>query len=281
MRFARSVIRNIYEILYKALLLGSALKKLDPDTEIILSLTTFPSRGFCIFWAILSLKRQEIRPSIIYVTLFPAEYNVRSLRRLTSVLKFIGVTVLYADRNYKAMKKYYPLKTESLETTSFFAVFDDDVLYAKGVIKSLRGDNTKWKVLISGCRGKIVRFKNSEEEFSDYVSWLEIKEEKIGRDCFVTGVGGVMYTKSVIDLLRNQIITNGIDGEQFYTGDDILIWKLAYKNHINIRCVGETLYFDQKLFRKNSGLYLNNVNNGGNDVLMNVKLKTDAISREK
>ena len=104
--------------------------------------------------------------------------------------------------------------------------------------------------------------------FRPYKSWKRIEEPTLECGLLLTGVGGVLLRVDFLDRLFEFIKKDGLDIQDFYTADDILIWIFSISCESYSYCIGSNPFLEMPSSRK-GGLVVENVGLGKNDIIIN------------
>jgi hypothetical protein len=220
---------------------------IDVNTNIVVSLTSIPSRIETVYLAILSLLNQTKRPKKIVLWL-GREYFPNGEIELPNTLldlKSLGLEIefcadLKAHTKYHYAFKKYP---DQLVVT-----VDDDIIYPRTLINTLFDNHLKYPNSIVANRVRFVGVENNR--FKPYREW---KINTVSKDpslkTFATGVSGVLYQPKLF--LNTIFDLDGISKTECI-GDDI--WLKANQIVSNIPVIFTSVYFKQFMQIPNSQL---------------------------
>jgi hypothetical protein len=210
----------------------AGVKKKKRRKKIIVSLTSIPSRMDSLYYTLLSIFNQTIKPDFIILYLakdeFVDEYRIpKNIRQLQQK----GLQIRYVD-NLKSHKKYY--YTMMHYPNDLTLTLDDDIIYSEKLIQNLIEEYRKRPESIICSRSRIVTRINGE--IMKYNSWKCIDEcdkdvEFKREDIFFTTGGGTLFpnwkfSKETFDL--DKIMSNAL------LADDVWLNYMARLNKINI-----------------------------------------------
>ena len=192
-------------------------RKADQDSQIIVSLTTFPARIEKVYLTIFSLMEQTVKPSKIILWL--ADTQFLSEEMLPSALLRLrkrGLEIRFCD-DLKSHKKYY----YTLREFSTFTIItvDDDVLYPPNTIEKLIEKSKQYPDCICCNRGHEITF--TDGKINAYSEWVKeaVYLNKPSMILCPTGVGGVLYPPGSLHrdcLDKEKIIQNAIMADDLW-----------------------------------------------------------------
>ncbi|MDW5290741.1 hypothetical protein [Formosa sp. PL04] len=235
---------------------------IDTNSNVIVSLTSFPARIDVIYLSIISMLNQITKPQKIVLWLGIEQFPLREEGLPNSLLELkpFGLEIEFC-KDLKAHKKYYFAFQKY--PNDLVVTVDDDVLYPRNLLLVLLENHQKFPNSVVANR---VRFMETEGDgFKPYRQWPIniLLGENPSKKLFSTGVGGVLYQphlfKKTFYDLEGIKKTNCI-------GDDI--WLKAGQISNNIPVVFTNFYFRQFIEIPESqteNLYSTNVFNSDND----------------
>lgn len=211
----------------------------NPASNVIVSLTSFPARIDVIHLAIKSMFNQTVRPQKIVLWLGSEKFPKGEIDLPSQLLelKSLGLEIAFCDDIGAHTKYYYAFQKypENLVVT-----VDDDVIYPKNLLEVLL--NTYKTNPQSVVANRVRTMELDGDVFTPYRTWKInssdlIKPSKI---IFATGVGGVLYKPSFF--LKSFFDTTGMK-KTHCIGDDI--WLKAGQIANNVPVVFTNYYFKQ------------------------------------
>lgn len=241
--------------------------QLNDDSNLIVSLTSFPERMPNIIYTLYSLLDQSIKPNRIILCLTEDEFPNKEEDIPTEVLKFkeFGLTIKWCE-HLRSFTKLIPTLEEFPE--SVIVTADDDIYYPKNWLEILWKEHIKYPQDIISHRARRVKFDN--DNICHYNSWEMISDEEDASFLnFLTGVGGVLYPPHA---LHDEVFNKKVFKDICPYADDIWFWIMAIKKNTKIRvpkhCIPHLNYVnalkDLNLTNETSLWSLNKL--GGNDV---------------
>ena len=202
---------------------------LDENSDIIISLTSFPERINEVPYTIYSLLNQSLKPSKVVLWLAIDEFpnKEKDLPEKLLNLKNNGLSIGWCS-NLKSFKKLIPSLKEY--HSNIIVTTDDDIFYRKDWLKSLYDvylDNPN--SIICG-RGRKIKFKN--KTFDKYETWELCKtQENASYLNLMTGIGGVLYPPNS---LNNNVFDYDLACKLCPDADDLWFWAMAVMNKTKI-----------------------------------------------
>lgn len=169
------------------------------ERKIIVSCTTTKNRLDLLYYMIESLKKQTLRPNVVYI-------NISSE---PSFLGDEGITEAptWFDQNFIRINwikdigpygKLLPI-IRQVNNDDLIITADDDVLYHSEWLNSLVTLADDYPDNIVCARGREIK-KNIFGNWQGYYNWKRILHREQGMLILPTGTGGVVYRKSLLDL---------------------------------------------------------------------------------
>lgn len=166
------------------------------DTEVIVSLTTFPARMKTLPIVLESLFRQTVKPDKIILWLADTQFSDKNKVNL-KLHKFItlGLNVEYCEDLRSHKKYYYSMKNNP---DAIVITVDDDIIYSEDMIEKILLVHKKYPNCIVANRAHRIRFLN--EMPLSYKEWEGRAITKSGPEidlCPTTGAGCLFPPKSL------------------------------------------------------------------------------------
>lgn len=164
--------------------------------NIVVSLTSTASRIKYIFPTLYSLASQTLKPNLIILWLGE---NVTYPRSVIKKIESLGIKVEYRKDLGPNTKYHYAFAEYK---NSLVITVDDDILYHEKMIEELYNNTLKNPNLVIARRVHKMRFE-SDKSPAKYKNWIwEYKDAALpSYDLLATGVGGVLYTPSIMALM--------------------------------------------------------------------------------
>lgn len=203
------------------------------DTQLIISLTSFPERMHDIKFTLYSLLNQKLKPDKVVLWLAENQFPNKEKDIPLDVLKLLenGLMIEWCD-DLKSYKKLIPsLKKYSNE---IIVTADDDLFYPKNWLKILYLEYKNHPDCIISQRVRKVKF-NSNEIISPYSQWgLILEESNPSFLNFPTNGAGSLFPPNS---LHQNILNEKMFKKLCPTGDDIWIWAMAILNNTKVKGV--------------------------------------------
>ncbi len=259
----KEVCKFIY--IYKYLYFNKICKKLEKNSDITVSITSYPKRINNLHITVKSVLKQTIRPKKIIIWLFKDEFpdGINMLpKKLTNLFKY-NVEVKFIDTNLKSHLKYYYVFKNFPD--NYIITLDDDIIYYPNTIERLLKMHKMNPNTICANVAKKIEIKNNE--FLPYNKWNIIKNKEINnsRKYIALGVGGVLYPPNLID--KNILFDPDTIKSICLNADDL--WLKACSFIYNTKITTGGSFFPNPITIPNSqkvGLRTTNVNENLNDI---------------
>lgn len=240
-------------------------KYTNPNSDVIVSLTSFPARIQWVHLTIKSIMAQTEKAHKIVLWLSEEEFPGRMNDLPPQLLKLMksGLEIYFCE-NIKAHKKYY---FSFLKFKDFRIVtIDDDVFYPNDLLKSIIRDSNRFPDCIIAHR--VREMIPGESSWAPYREWPinAWNPDEPSLSIMPTGVGGVLYrpqlfSESIYDLdnIKTLCLNN----------DDIWLKANSINNGIKIKFTGQyqNSMIEIKQSQSNS-LYSMNVFHSTNDKMI-------------
>lgn len=209
------------------------LLPLSGGNDLIVSLTSFPSRISTLHLVIYSLLRQETRPDKIILWLSAEEFSngKEDLSPQLIELEKYGLEIHFVDGNIRSHKKYYYVFREYPD--SRVITVDDDILYPVETITNLLRLQKKFPGQI--CCNISRRITFCDGQMSPYKKWPKNQEAADNSSPLnvAIGCGGVLYPPHWYD---DELFRKDLFMEHCPYADDL--WLKANELRCGIDVVG-------------------------------------------
>ena len=224
----------------------------DANSEVIISLTSFPDRINCVWLTIVSLMNQSVRAKRILLWLSSEQFeNVTIPKNLLNLEKY-GLEIKYCE-DLKPHKKYYYTMKDYPEY--YIAIADDDIFYPENHLEVLLNG-------LSRCKDAVIAQKTHHIEFDiegtikQYTQW---KDTVLCNPSFLLvpiGCNGVLYPPNFFDNRLSDL--KYIKEKVLFTDDLWLKINSILKGIKTFSCIeNELVYFDI-IKVKDTGLWRSN-----------------------
>lgn len=229
--------------------------------DVIVSLTSFPTRINKVWLVIETILRQSVKPYKIILWLSKDQFaNKSQLPKRLLRLENRGLTIELRDGDLRSFKKFY---YNAIEYKNYpFITLDDDKLYYSDVIKSLYETSLSFPGCICCNYSRI--YLSDGNGICKYKQW-PINNKLTHQphyNIIPIGVGGVLYPQNVLytDVANKEIFMNLCP-----TGDDL--WLKTMTNLNNVKAVQTKLKIVNVPILHIVNQTLESVNvNSGNDI---------------
>lgn len=235
------------------------------DYEIIVSLTTIPSRINTVWLTIESIFRQEYKPDKIILWLGSELFKDITIPNKIIDLQKKGLEVRYCDDLICHTKYYYTLKENP---NAIIITIDDDILYPKTMISELVHTYLMNKDCIVCHRAHEITI-DENYNINEYNKWNYESKGVSGpsNTLLQTGVSGVLYPPGS---LNEEVLNKEVFMELCPKADDIWLKCMALLNNTPIiKVKSKSKHFPVIGGTQEVALWKSNVKNNGNDVQLN------------
>lgn len=235
--------------------------------KVVVSIASYPKRMPYICGSVETLLRQTIVPDEICLTLAREEFgeNDESLMAPIREMGEAGITVFWAERNLRPHNKYFWCMQSHPE--DIVITVDDDIVYPPTLVQSLLEQHYCHPEAVVANRTHIVT-KNEKNELLPYKQWVMEQSESFDRpqtDLLATGAGGILYPPHAFD---SEVFDADAIEDTCLLADDL--WLFVHEIRLGIPVVNTTAspYLFYVPGSQEEGLYIENLDNGRNDVVL-------------
>lgn len=237
---------------------------IDDESDIIISLTTFPSRINKVWLTIETLMRQEKKPKKIILWLseeqFPEKYE--NIPKRLMKLREKGLEIRFCE-DIKSHKKYY--YTMKLYPNNSVIIVDDDMFYPEDLVLNLM----RASIENPGCICCNLAYKMIVDEYGHllpYSQWERKFDELVGIDLCPIGCQGVLYPANS---LHKSVFNKKDIRELCLNADDLWLKCMGILKKSRVAKVNKTtITFVDIMGTQNISLNRNNVGKNENDLQM-------------
>lgn len=231
------------------------------DYEVIISLTSIPSRIDKLWLCVESLLRQSFKPNKIILWLSDEKFCSNKLPQSLKKQQKRGLEIRYCKDLKSHTKYYYTLKENP---NQIIVTVDDDIYYSPNMLKDLIDVHNKYPNQIICHRAHKITFNEDGtiKRYNDW-GWESPKFNGPSNLLLQTGVSGVLYPpKSLYKDVLNK--------EKFLDicpkADDVWLKVMALLNNTQIRKVrADSVNFHNIEGTQGENLWSYNISSGGND----------------
>ena len=217
---------NIFYPLYVRL---TKPRGVDPASQVIVSLTTFPARIEKVHLVIQCLLRQTLRPRRIQLWLAEEQFPARKLPQQLLRLERYGLEICYCD-DLRSHKKYYYAMQQNPEATVVTA--DDDTFYPESWLQTLVSTADRHPGTVVCMLAHQIRCgeDGSPIPYAQWPSAVEgVTEPRL--DLMPVGCEGVLYPPHV---LHPDVYDKSFFMEACRNADDLWLRAMSLRNGIRV-----------------------------------------------
>lgn len=161
------------------------------NTEIVVSLTTFPARIGTVHQCIKSLLLQTVKPDKIILYLGD-EVTSEQVSDELKALQNYGLTIVTGCKNIRPHKKYF-FAMQTYPDAMVITV-DDDIIYENTLVEDMLKVHVQYPKAVV-CRRANIITRTADGNIADYYTWPACDTHKLAErfDLLPTGAGGVLY----------------------------------------------------------------------------------------
>ena len=225
---------------------------IDADSNIIVSITSFPDRIKTVWIAVASLLNQTKKPYKVILWLAEEQFPGREIPKSLLRLRERGLEICFGE-DLKPHKKYFYTMQKYPEY--FVITADDDIFYPENHIEQLWKSYTAHPDTII-CQWSHLIGIDEQGEFQPYNSWTNNHISKPLYRTLAVGCNGILYPPGSIpkeafaqeDIIRNALFT-----------DDLWLKCMEIKNgRKTVNCNETILIYFNILSARKSGLWKRN-----------------------
>lgn len=208
--FARASIRLIANIIipiyYKLTYRNkkyrlSYCNEINPEIDIVVSLTSFPARINRVWLAIESILRQKQKPNKIILYISKSQFgSINELPHPLLEQTKRGLEIIMVEGDIRSHKKYYYAFNSFQD--AYIITIDDDVFYPSYLISNMINDSKDNPNTIIANVAKTVILHNNE--LTDYSKWPISNLNSCTKQNFLIGIGGVLYPPHSVNTFYKQ-----------------------------------------------------------------------------
>lgn len=219
-------------IFYKIRITIMSKNKLKENANnIIVSITSIPSRFDRLYMSLETIFHQTLKPSKIVLYLGNNIDKTKIPKKILDMQKRGLVIKFRDDVNLKPHTKYFYAMQEY--KNNIIITFDDDIFYNKNVIKILYSSYLKYPNAVCCMRPSKITFDNNM--IKNYLSWEGFYN---GDDALIpnhylcaTGVGGVLYPPHI---MPEETFDLNLISKMALCQDDLWLKFIEVKNNIKV-----------------------------------------------
>jgi hypothetical protein len=255
-------VRNTVDTLLLRLKSGETFRP-NENSNLVVSLTSFPARIKHAWISIETVFRQNFRPSKVVLVLAADEFPGKVLPKLIREQEERGLESLWVRKNIGSYKKLFPTRSDFPKAS--IVTIDDNLFHEPWLLARLVDAADANPSAIVGHRGWVVCWNGST--LAPYADWPSANRQTPSHRVFLTSGAGMLFPPGA---LSNRLLL-GIDlAEKLCPqADDIWYWGVAAVSGAPMICLGNHALRPIRAQRKTPQLKPGNVNQGGNDRQLN------------
>lgn len=231
----------------------------DPDSKVIISLTSFPGRIGTVWTTIDSLLNQTKKPYKVLLWLAKEQFPEGELPRSLVRLQRRGLEICFCE-DLKPHKKYHDAM--QIYPEYFIVTADDDIFYPENHIEQLwKGHEKHPDAVICHWSHQIALDK--EGNFAPYNNWEDNAVSEPAYSTLAVGCNGVLYPPGSIP--KEAFVKESITENALFT-DDLWLKCMEIRNDWKtVNCNETVLIYFSNLFSGKAGLWKSNTGEKGNN----------------
>ena len=227
----------------------------DENSNVIVSLTTYPARIKIVWTTIASLLNQTYKPAKVILYLSREQFinEFEDLPKRLINLQRRGLEIRFVDGDLKPHKKYYYSFKDYQD--KYVITADDDIFYPENMIEELVSASEKYPAAVVCTRSHKIRIIdiNGNKGFAPYNSWTNNTTEEPDLLSLAVGCNGVLYRPILFD--EEVFNVDSINKNSLYT-DDLWLKAMEIRNGIKTyNCSKEPLVYFDNIFTSGTGLW--------------------------
>lgn len=237
----------------------------NENPRLILSLTSYGRRVNNVYYTIISLLRQTMKPDMVVLWLDKEHWNDNNIPDRLFRLQKKGLTIKYC-KDLKSYKKLIPALEEYPH--SLIITCDDDIYYKSNMVERLVEAYEKDPTKIYAHRAHLITY-DSNGNLDSYNKWPEEISNMSGSQVFPTSGGGTLYNG---DLLYKDVCNDELFMKLSPKADDVWFFFMSHLNKTNsvVLPYKGFIYYPldvvYQTLHKNSNLAYSNCNECLNDI---------------
>ena len=234
----------------------------NPDSDIVVSLTSFPGRISTVWITVQTLLHQTLKPQRIILWLAEDQFPNRKSDLPQSLLRLeqFGLEIRFCDNLFPHKKYYYSMK----EYPAFKVItVDDDIFYPENLIEELQKLSKEFPDCI--CCTWAHEITTIQRSIQPYKKWKQCVMEggHPSLKLIPIGCGGVLYPPYSV---ANTIFEKEDIKALCLRTDDLWLKSMAViAGTKSVRWRKKTPIFFSNMNSQDSGLYHQNLGNDRND----------------
>lgn len=199
-RLSQTVSKGLRYVAAEGALRTPRMSRKVEDSDVIVSLTTYPDRINIVWKTLETLFRQSVRPAKIVLVLSSDEFPDQVLPRVLEKYAAEGLQIVFVNGNTRSYKKLLPAL--DLYPDRSIVTADDDILYPHRWLEQLVEAHRQRPTHIIGHRGTAILEQG--KGVAPYLEWPQADLRTPANRVFLTGSGGILYPpKSLPDMVSD------------------------------------------------------------------------------
>ncbi|WP_051538336.1 hypothetical protein [Butyrivibrio proteoclasticus] len=244
--------KGIVNVLYP--IFGKCEFGVEPSSNVIISLTSYPARIKTVHLTIMTLLNQTVKPKSVVLWLASEQFpnGIKDLPVKLTILEPKGLKIRFCD-DLRSHKKYYYAMKDNPE--SYVITVDDDVYYPENLVETLIETSAKYPDTVVCTWGHEIFLEKGDVYTAD--KWQYSTEGSLpSYELIPTGVGGVLYPPHS---LSEEVFNKDAFKEQCINADDLWLKAMALlKGTKAVRVDKPAKLYFSILSTQKEGLYYDN-----------------------
>ena len=262
--FVYKINKVLVNILFPIYIRIRLVNGVDENSDVVISLTTYPARVKTVWVTIASLLNQTYKPAKVLLYLSKEQF-VAGFEDLPSNLKQLqskGLEIVFVEDDLKPHKKYFYAFKDYRDKLVMTA--DDDIFYPENAVENLVSASKNNPGAVICCRSHKIKLENNNGEkiFAPYNTWENNFTDGPDMLSLAVGCNGVMYRPALFD--EEIFNTDNMRQTALFT-DDLWLKTMEITNNIKTyNCSAEPLVYFNNIFTMSTGLWHVNTDEGEN-----------------
>lgn len=201
------------------------------DTDVVVSMTSYPARIRHAWLAIESLFRQDYPAFSIVLVLTKSQFPEKRLPAKIRHQQKRGLRVIWVDKDGRSSDHIWP--AYSMFPEKRIVSVDDDKFFPPDLLSSLVEESKRFPKAIIGARGWQMSPVNERLEFGN--AWTRADTASPSRSLFIPPGNGTLYPPGSLSLVAGDF---DLMIEVCPTADDVWFWATATLVGSDFRCLG-------------------------------------------
>lgn len=169
------------------------------NSQVIVSCTTTKNRLFLLYYMLKSIKKQTLKPDILYVNLSSKEDLIPAIHEFVPDLLKLDFVKINWTEDIGSYRKLLPIIDKIKDDENFVVTADDDILYGNNWLEKLVEMGKKYPKHIVCARARNMK-KKLFGKWEKYSKWELIEEARAGMNILPNGGAGAVYRKNLLDI---------------------------------------------------------------------------------